>query len=422
MDDKRSRLIVWLMTFLAASHCLAAGGDLLWETRAKESFGCAQLATSNGLAFTYATGQRSVAGGSESFPLVRAYDPATGAELWEAAGGTGFGPVELGPPGIAAAAGRVVAIEQQFDGSFLPPGPAAVTAWQATSGELLWRRQLPDDGSERVVTAVAAGSGVVALVGDRTREVAPEEWIGEIMVLAYDAATGEPLWSDTTNLAGKFDHGRDIVVRNGRVFVVGTARRSDLAPVAIARAYDARTGALLWQRERPRREVQAVSLSRNRLVTLAWTDSVQDGFLIAYAADSGRELWRRRVRGAIMYTLDARPRRLFAFGPTSLTSPVGARLRAFDARTGKPLWGRREPGVLGQRVLGARGRAYSTGLVSPQGATLRAYGGRTGRLAWSADASAAEAGFGGCSIALVQGRIVATAATSNEALVRAFEP
>jgi outer membrane protein assembly factor BamB len=68
------------------------------------------------------------------------------------------------------------------------------------------------------------------------------------VVNAYDTWTGKLLWSDVLDLAGGFDEvAGGIAFQSGQVFAYGfvVSERGDLD--VLLRAYDARTGALLWQ-------------------------------------------------------------------------------------------------------------------------------------------------------------------------------
>ena len=206
------KLATSVLTVLVGTGAMAASGDLLWLVREAETYGCSQVAALEGLVFTYGYGRQEES--LPTSPLLRAYDVTSGSEVWARRGDEAFGRVTSGR-GLAVAASRVVTIEQINLGSFNPPGPAAVNAFDAATGELLWRRALPDDGVVRGLEAVAVGRSVVVAVGGRVPE--PDEPIVEFMVLAYDAATGEPLWSDNFDLAGGYNLAREVVVKNGRV-------------------------------------------------------------------------------------------------------------------------------------------------------------------------------------------------------------
>ncbi len=408
---------------LIAAPGLAGGGDVIWETTAAPSYGCPQIAAHDGRVFTFALGTRETEGGTASFPVVRAYDVASGSAVWESTGGDGFNPGEFGPTGIAAAAGRVFTIEQVFPGSFLPPGPAAISAYDAASGAPLWRQTIPSGEIEQhVLHAVAAGNGVAVVVGTRLRESAPGERRIETMVRAYDGRTGELLWEDSHDRSPDLDEARVVVVRRQRVIVASTAWFVSSPPMTVIRAHSATTGALLWQREETGHTARTADLRRGRLVVLTRDLDLTHGALLAYDVRTGRELWQRRVPNALPDSLELGGVRVFVYGQRQLQSDGRSRLRAYDARSGRPLWGASQSDANGQQVVAAGGGVFTIGRREIHGLSLNAYEARSGRPLWSGDALDPERVLDGCRLALEQRTLVTTARDESSAVIRALEP
>jgi len=62
----------------------------------------------------------------------------------------------------------------------------------------------------------------------------------DFVVRAYDVATTDLVWMDKFDLAGDFDTAADVVVRNGRAFVVGRGTNANGNQDFLVRAYEAK--------------------------------------------------------------------------------------------------------------------------------------------------------------------------------------
>jgi outer membrane protein assembly factor BamB len=89
---------------------------------------------------------------------------------------------------------------------------------------------------------IAAGS-----IGDGTGAI-------RLAVRAYDAKTGSLLWHDLVDKGGGFDMAASVALSGGHAFVAGIGGAACRAFVVsdcdwLIRAYDQSTGALLWERQ-----------------------------------------------------------------------------------------------------------------------------------------------------------------------------
>lgn len=189
-------------------------------------------------------------------------------------------------------------------------------------------------------------------------------------------------------------------------------------------ALDARSGRLMWQKRFGRCSASSPTLA-NGVVYQTWMGSIPctqarydeaDGFLAAWRARDGRELWRFTVkpiessplyhRGTIyigswdrsIYALRARDGHIrwrfeadgqlnsspaYYRGAVLIASKSGS-LYSLDANTGRLRWRARSDRRLGRREefyaspVAAYGRVY----VGNVDGTFHAYGARTGRLLW----------------------------------------
>ena len=115
----------------------------------------------------------------------------------------------------------------------LPPTPV-----HGAGGDLLWQAQFDFADGNDVASAMAAADGrVVAVSTTRAADGSVA-----LSVRAYDARTGALLWEDRVN-----DAAGTSVAMNGRLVVVSGTGDVSGSSQSLIRAYLARTGTLLWQ-------------------------------------------------------------------------------------------------------------------------------------------------------------------------------
>ncbi len=268
-----------------------------------------------------------------------------------------------------------------------------VDALDAATGRLLWdarydRSSFSDEGLHVVVSPDGRRvytSGYSVDVGN------PVDNRG--VVLAHDAATGREEWVIERRVGVN-----QIAVRGGRVYATGwTYRPTSLVDfenaTATTSAYDAETGALLWESNFDDGAGgvgfdvgRAVAASSNgEFVYITGYDTALDGktsFLtVGYAAADGRQVWARRHAGdgppantgraiAVSPTGD----RVYATGVTTTTdlyfTPTTL---SYDAATGATAWSHAyapQPNAGGAKA-GGQTRAVT---VSPDGTRVMVNG------------------------------------------------
>jgi hypothetical protein len=149
--------------------------------------------------------------------------------------------------------------------------PGAVCALERATGRLIWRRPLHPLGHD----SVCLSEGVLYAHALHT-------------LYALDAASGEILWSWRPARAGGAPLHASPCIADGRLFIGDEAGHFW--------CLDARTGHSLWSCEPSPDETTAVNATAavfGRLVVTATTG----GLAVAYAVDTGREVWRQQLDG-----------------------------------------------------------------------------------------------------------------------------
>lgn len=182
----------------------------------------------------------------------------------------------------------------------------ATIAHDADTGERLWVARRDDHGGDDLVTGMAAGGGIVIVTG--TTDDGAQALIAEYATVAYDAGSGEMLWTAKYD-GGSFDLPLDISLspEGGAVYVTGMSRGTTGGYDMATAAYDTSDGRELWA-------ARFNGLANNG--DLAWAvEASPDGervyiagdtlvpnvdyfhAVIAYEADDGSEVWTGLHRG-----------------------------------------------------------------------------------------------------------------------------
>jgi len=378
---------------------------LLWENRGQPGLGGTAFAVDVQGDVVVATG--SVVSGKEVFAadgFVRALDAMTGATLWEDRFGSPD--AEDRAQAVAVNAGRVFAagrVSSAERGSDL-----LVRGYDLRCGTLLWERRVDGGGRIELGNGAVAHGGRVFVVG-RVRGATGSS---DFAILAFDARTGEPLWGSVTDPSGgrTLDIAHAVRVEGDMVYVAGTLSGTTGGSSLLVRAHDAETGAVQWQDEVPG-AANSYDSGNEALAVLghllfvggqtlnAQTDNPEDWMVRAYDAKTGALVW---VDQADLQAFDSVTAlsvgdgRLFAAGYDCDDTLFNCHLdvRAYDPRTGALRWEDRfnEPG--GDIVAGPGaatveahgGRVFVGGAVLNANDryewTLRAYDARTAALEW----------------------------------------
>jgi WD40 repeat protein len=280
------------------------------------------------------------------------------------------------------------------------------------SGTQLWLSNYSGLGmAQASAIATSPSGGTVFVTGTTVTSSTPQE--AEYATVAYDAATGAPVWASTYAGPDGRSYATALAVSpdGTRLFVTGaSAGQSGTTEYFATIAYDASTGARLWVR---RHDVPhnsggiALALSPDGGVVFVTGSS---GFghraefrTVAYSAASGHELWRRSYNGSDSSYNSAAAIAVDPDGKTVVVTGSGYRSRtgtafetvAYNAMSGKQVWARRynrpakRTGAAASLAFSPSGGAvYVTGYASPTNSGRHsryvtiAYDAATGRTRW----------------------------------------
>jgi len=214
------------------------------------------------------------------------------------------------------------------------------------AGDLLRPHHLGKGGGVHGANAVASKGSRVFVAGLGHTEEGADEWV----VRAYNKNTGELLWSDEFDHGGGASKARALAVKGKRLFVAGVGRNAEKDLKWIVRAYDTKTGSLLWDDQfddegrfaAPR----AITVKGNRVFVVGTrsTEGTAHTWVVrAYSASTGALLWSDEF-DSTQGTSDAnavavKGSRVFAAGSGRLKE-IGREwvVRAYDSKTGAVLW------------------------------------------------------------------------------------
>jgi len=290
----------------------AATGAQLWVKRYggtgnDEAFSMAVSPSGNAV---FVTGQTFVGGFGSPYYGTVAYNAANGAQLWaktyHGAGNLGFR-VEAAASVAVSPTGKTVYVTGQ--GVTSNNADYATIAYNAATGAQLWVRlyRFPA-ASICQATAVTAGPSGKAIYVTGYYEAASSAGYATV---AYNAATGAPLWvkrytpkggSDAANSVAVSPSGKTVFVTGG-VYGGGGEGDEDYATVA----YNAATGAQVWaKRYNPdggTDYAHAVAVSPTGKTVYVTGASGRGYATIGYNAATGAQLWVRRYDGLLVPSL-----------------------------------------------------------------------------------------------------------------------
>jgi hypothetical protein len=269
----------------------AGPGDVKWSAQYQAGANGTVIGMACQGNYVYTTGfYYDLAGtASDAYTALIAYNATTGAAVWSDAGESGLtGPIRAAGGKVYTAGKRVttesgVAQNHLFVNAYTSKGTVewqrywldsgariindiqvasnkviaggndgsgyfGVTALSASKGNILWEAA----GNAGSVNAVAVDSGKVFAVGYLSD---PANYREKWTVRAYNLSTGALVWEDTEGTAGTSGSANNsgalaVVAGGGRVYVAGTLYTDDVngggASFAV-RAYDAKTGGLVWR-------------------------------------------------------------------------------------------------------------------------------------------------------------------------------
>jgi outer membrane protein assembly factor BamB len=255
------------------------------------------------------------------------------------------------------------------------------------------------------------------------------------LVRAYAVPTGTMLWENVWHASAGVDqdHPTGILATPTQVVVVGYgANATNDALAALVRAYDPRTGAVLWEDRAGSTGVdviaRTIAANRDQVFVAGTVSPVGDAssgdlFVRAYDASSGDLNWEISQPGIVPATMQLASGRLLVAGAAGSFTY----LAAFSARTGASLWDDMLPtpgGILDIAVAGSR---IAAAISSGTGFAVRAYSLRTGDLEWEVPPTISAGFFENVAAIVLNENTVYAAGSAgeffvnSEFLVRAYD-
>jgi outer membrane protein assembly factor BamB len=304
--------------------------------------------------------------------------------------------------------------------------PALAESGSAKPGAVVWENR-EKSASFGQPSAIDAEGSVAVAAGQVSKDqtLQARDWF----VRAYDVATGVTLWEDRIDVLGLRDEANAVAVSAGRAFVVGTLQTSTICPSSFEiRAYDLKSGTLLWERHFDCGYGSAVAVAGGQVFAVGSRDDpntgTQVGAIVAFDAKTGGLLWQtktastadpsqfpgRSAKDAAVQVLDDR---VFVAGEMLVSSgtrsSVSMYVQAHDRKTGMQLWEHEIPNAsfgptytvplaVAGNLLVVGGAANTSDPSFPWDYRVTTLDVRTGALLWSdqvhRQAGGLSAGFG----------------------------
>lgn len=210
-------------------------------------------------------------------------------------------------------------------------------AYDARTGTLLWDDRFDNGGGDSAPFAIAVkGNRVFAAGTGRTAEGAMQ-WV----VRAYDAKTGAVLWQDRFDNGGGNSIAFAIAVKGRRVFAAGRGVVAQETAAWVVRAYDAKSGAVLWedQFQEPDKVSTAFAIAIKGKRVFATGTNDQKWLVRTYDAKSGVLIWENQANDGSPQGIAVKGSRVFIAGEANLPGQAPRwTVRAYDAKKGTLLW------------------------------------------------------------------------------------
>jgi hypothetical protein len=165
-------------------------------------------------------------------------------------------------------------------------------------GDLLWEDQVDKAGFDDAVRTMASGGGQVFVAGSGESAAGNQDFL----VRAYDAKTGALLWEDQVDKAGDFDGVNALAVEGRWLFAAGFVTNAAGNFDVLIRAYAAKTGTLLWEDQVDKAgsddAALALAVQRGQVFVGGFSTNAagNNDFLVrTYAAKTRALLWEDQV-------------------------------------------------------------------------------------------------------------------------------
>jgi outer membrane protein assembly factor BamB len=318
---------------LAAYH--TGSGEKEWERSSSSPSEIGALVVNRGRVFAGGT----IAGPFPSHELfVAAFDPTTGEQLW--ADTVEHSPRAVFVDAIVAGRGRVFVVGTTIDFDLLAAS-AFIRAYNAETGARLWDDSVDLTAQTIDYLTAAEVEGQLYLVAGRTGGLAPEG--ASFVIRAYNPRTGRLVWQDTSP-GGQHDGATVVAGDRARVFTGGTriGQRG-----LLVRAYDRHDGHVIWQDAffgGDLNFVTGMALHRGRLIVSGFGGGVLNSgsFVKAYDAQTGAVLWEETPTGGGQElsnrSLAVARNSVFVAGSRQVEFSSRFSVRALDLETGQLQW------------------------------------------------------------------------------------
>ncbi len=281
--------------------------------------------------------------------------------------------------GITVSSGMAVAIG--VGGTASGGSDLLMRAYDVRTGTLEWQDQRP----------LASGFITTVVIDDGARKVFGAGYAAngpgtDFLVRAYDARTGDLLWEDVVD-KGSDDFVQDIAAGQEGVFVVGYGGNTGGSAVGLlVRAYDKGTGNLLWEDQVDHGGQEAAAWqveTEGGLVLVAGSirggPDEQEMMLRAYDAGTGHLVWDSHLPMASPNVLAVDADRVYVGGSAvGSEGAASAFLAAYDLHAGLLLWQAAASDVIRDLAVGGSQLFAAGGGTS----LLRSYDVATGVLNW----------------------------------------
>jgi hypothetical protein len=361
-------LLLSFVAVLPSNATAVPDGSLLWQVRFFGGNGpTAHVAVSgNGV---FVAGKAPAVVGGETGWLVTAYDAGTGAVRWHNAY-SGPDPIENNASTIAISHGLVIV--GGFASASRVNDVAMIRVYDQFNGALRWQDRFDYAAPKSTIYQSFAGINWV-VSGDETGQPPLIYAVGRGLevdgstawfVRAYNEGTGALLWASLFH-DSYFDDAISAAFNNGRLYVSGFT--FDIATKLrhfTVRAYDARSGSVLWEDQVPGGQrgffgsdiAEQVVADGNRVIA-AGEISDDNGFhfaVRAYDAATGSLIWNDLVNDtgdglALNAALANGNAYVVGLGGAAcnfftLTSNCDGLIRAYDENAGTLLWSKQVDG------------------------------------------------------------------------------
>jgi outer membrane protein assembly factor BamB len=296
----------------------------------------------------FAVGPASVGGTTSNHFLLRTYNAQTGALLWQ-----DQIPLYAAFNTDIVTDGSLVFVALESSDANINYS-SQIRVYNTQTGALVWQDTFITTGSSSSGIAVAVHNGqLFALAGRFASNNDPF-----LELRAYNLSSGEQLWSDSVPAPFLFLFPR-IAAQGNQVFISASELNSSYTHTSLLYAYDAQTGAALWQASHIGENDSVIALAaQNSEVSIAGTHQNDDGtselIVQAYAPTSGALLWEDKTSKGEFPALTAHDNKIFvAAVDQDPSSGFGDFLvRAYDGTAGTLLWADAFPGTRPNRIGG----------------------------------------------------------------------